>query len=410
MTVLVWIICIAVILALVLLDLGVFEREPRAIGIKEALAWTFMWVVLALAFNVLVYFLYANNLLGWSDIYVHRLTGEQAATQFLTGYLLEKSLSVDNVFVIAMIFTYLQVPLVQQRRVLFWGVLGAVVLRGVMIALGAALIWRFSWMACVFGAFIIVSAARMLVIRHDNINLHRNLLVRLARRRFRVTERYRNSEFASTVGEQKAITPLLLAMLLVVSTDVVFAIDSIPAIFAITRDPFLVFTSNVFAILGLRALYFSVAGLVDRFRYLKMSLVFVLAYIGVKMMLSNHYAIPNLVSLAVVAGLLSVGVLASTVAGASDTAKLASPLFDDLERLSTVTYRQAWRIVVLLIGSAVVLVGIAMIVLPGPAVLVIPLGLMILGVEFAWARRWLRKVRRTAQGVLRTNRAGNKAS
>ena len=409
MTILVWIICTAVILALVLLDLGVFEREPRAMGIKEALAWTLMWVVLALVFNVLVYFLYAKNLFGWSDIYVHHLTGQQAATQFLTGYLLEKSLSVDNVFVIAMIFAYLHVPLAQQRRVLFWGVLGAVVLRGVMIALGALLIWRFDWMAYVFGAFIIMSAARMLVIRHDNINLNKNLLVRVARRRFRVTDRYRNSEFASTVGEQKAITPLLLAMLLVASTDVVFAIDSIPAIFAITRDPFLVFTSNVFAILGLRALYFAVAGLVERFRYVKMSLVFVLAYIGVKMILSNHYAIPNLVSLAVVAGLLTVGVLASAFAGASDTAKLVSPLFDDLERLSTVTYRQARRIVVLLIGSAVALVGVAMIVLPGPAVLVIPLGLMILGFEFAWARRWLKKVRRTAQGVLRRQPSGNKA-
>ena len=203
-------------------------------------------------------------------------------------------------------------------------------------------------------------------------------------------------------------TPLFLTLVLVETSDVVFAIDSIPAILAVTRDPFLVFTSNVFAILGLRSLYFALAGMMDRFRYMKMSLVFLLAYIGVKMLLSHHYPIPNLVSLAIIGGLLSVGVAASIVGGARDTAALVSPIVDELDRLAVLTYKQAKRVVILIVGSTILIVGVIMIFLPGPAILVIPLGLTLLAAEYAWARLWLRKFRKMADDI--QNKAENQVN
>ena len=193
-------------------------------------------------------------------------------------------------------------------------------------------------------------------------------------------------------------TPLFVALVLVEISDILFAVDSIPAVFAVTTDPFIVFTSNIFALLGLRSIYFVLAGFMDRFRYLKMSLVFLLAYIGVKMLLVHHYPIPNDVSLAVIAGILAVGILASTKAGL-DTIALLSPLADEMESLAVSTYRQARRAVILLLGSSVLLIGVAMVVLPGPAILVVPVGLAILGTEFAWARRWLTQLRTTLGGV-----------
>ncbi len=395
MTTLVWIGFFVFVVAMVALDLGVFHRQARLVTIKEALAWSALWVVLAMAFNVLVYFLYRGNWFDWS----HDLTGTQAAVQFFTGYVVEKSLSIDNVFVIAMIFASLGVPAAQQHRVLVFGILGAVILRGLMILGGAVLIQRFDWVTYVFGGLLILTAARLLVVRHDTIDSRKHPLTRLVRRFFPVSE-YEGSRFFVRLQGRLAVTPLFLALVLVEGSDALFAVDSIPAIFAITQDPFLVLTSNVFAILGLRSLYFALAGLMHRFRYLKMSLVFVLAYVGVKMMLTHHHPIPNLVSLAIIGGVLAVGILASFSATA-DTAKLMSPLAHELEHLVVVTYRQARRVVILLIGSSVILVGVAMIVTPGPAILVIPLGLAILALEFAWARLWLRRVRNTAAAVRR---------
>lgn len=396
---LIWPSFVLFILAMVLLDLGVFHRESRVISIGEALAWTFVWVALALTFNVLVYFLYEENWFGWSELALHQLTGQQAALQFFTGYLVEKSLSVDNIFVIAMIFAYFRVPLAEQHRVLFWGIMGALVLRGVMIGLGSVLISRFEWTVYVFGAFLIVSAAKMLVARHDNVEPDKNLVIRLVHRFYPVSHAYDGSKFFTLKNGRQAMTPLMLTLILVETSDVMFAVDSIPAIFAVTRDPFLVFTSNVFAVLGLRSLYFALAGLMEKFRYLKMSLVFLLAFIGVKMILSHHYPIPNSVSLAIIGGMLSVGVLASWWAAARDTARLASPLVGEIEGLAITAYRQARRVVILVLGGSVVLLGIALIFLPGPAFVVIPIGLAILGLEFTWARRWLKKMRETASDL-----------
>jgi tellurite resistance protein TerC len=317
-----WLAFLLLVGALVLLDLGVFHRRAHVVSLPQALAWTAFWVALSLAFNGLVYFLYDDNTPAWLGISTAHLTGGEAAVQFFTGYLTEKSLSIDNIFVIAMILAYFRVPPALQHRLLFWGVLGAVVLRGAMIAIGAVLIERFDWIVYVFGVLLIASAIKMLVLRQDNIDPENNLAIRLTRRVLPVSSEFHGGRFFVEWSGGRAATPLFLALILVETSDVMFAIDSIPAIFAITRDPFLVFTSNVFAILGLRSLYFALAGLMDHFRYLKISLVFLLAYIGVKMLLSHHYPIPNTVSLAIIVAILAVGVVASVVDSRRDTAPL----------------------------------------------------------------------------------------
>ncbi len=395
MSLVVWLLFLLLVIVIVVLDLGVFHRKSHMISIHEALAWTLFWISLALLFNVLVYFLYDQSWQGWTA----ELTGRQAATQFLTGYLLEKSLSIDNIFVIAMIFSFFRVPLNEQHRVLFWGILSAVVLRGVMIFAGIGLLNQFQWLFYFFGLFLMVSAVKMLIARHDTIHPDQNLAVRLARRIYPFSSEFAEGRFFTRIDGRRAGTPLFLSLILVETSDVMFALDSIPAVLAVTRDPFLVFTSNVFAILGLRSLYFAIAGLMERFRYLKMSLVFILAYVGAKMLLHHHYPIPNVVSLAVICGLLSVGVAASLIVGKNDPAALLSPFLDDFERLVQLTYRQARRVVILIVGSSILLIGVVMIFLPGPAILIIPVGLGVLSIEFAWARLWLMKFKKGAKGL-----------
>ncbi len=393
MTYLPWIGFLLFIFLMLILDLGVFHRKAREISLGEAVAWTVFWVVLALAFNVGVYFIYENNWVHLGGGLVEKLSGKQAALDFFTGYVVEKSLSLDNIFVIALIFSYFGVPLAYQHRVLFWGVLGAVVLRGIMIAGGAVLIHRFDWIVYVFGGLLLVSAANMLVARHDNLRPDRNPLVRLARRLVPVTRDFVADRFVIHRAGKWRVTPLFLVLLLVESSDVLFAVDSIPAIFAITHDPFLVYTSNIFAILGLRSLYFALAAVLDKFHYLRVSLVFLLAFIGVKMILSHHIPIPTDVSLGIIGGILGVGLLASILGQGRDTSALVSPIVDNLEDLAELTYTHVRKVIVLVVGSTVVLAGVVMIVLPGPAVVVIPTGLAILATEFVWARHLLRKAK-----------------
>jgi len=404
MTWLIWIGFFALIILLISLDLGVFHRHPHVISIPEALSWTLVWVLLSLAFNVFVYFLYEQNWLGWGADTVH-ISGAQAALEFFTGYLVEKSLSLDNIFVIAMVLAFFRVPLIHQHRILYWGVLGAIVLRGLMIGAGTVLIREFSWTTYLFGLLLIASAVKMLLVRHDSGKPDSNVFIRLVKKMFPVAEGHQGNAFFIRVNGKVAITPMMLALVLVESSDVMFAMDSIPAIFAVTQDPFLVFTSNIFAILGLRSLYFALAGLMDRFRYLKMSLVFLLAYIGVKMLLVHYHPIPNVISLAVMAGILAVGVLASLIGGRSDPAQLVSPLADDLEHLAIRSFAEARRVVILVVGSTLILVGLALLVLPGPGIPVILFGLVVLSVEFLWARRWLKQIRSTLgdlEGKFRT--------
>jgi len=313
MTVLIWCGFIAVILGFLALDLGVFNRRPHEISAVEALLWSGFWVLMALGFNVLVYWLYEHNWMGVGLAFPEDTSGRTAAIEFLTGYLLEKSLSLDNIFVIALIFTYFRVPLEYQHRVLFWGVLGALVMRGAMISVGAALLQRFTWMSYVFGVLLLVSAARMFLVRHDELAPEENILVRWTRRWIPITREFHGTRFFVTQDGVRMATPLLLVLVMIETTDVVFAIDSIPAIFAVTEHPFIVYTSNIFALLGLRSLYFALAPLLRRFRYLKASLVIILAYVGVKMLLAHSYPIPATASLAVIGAILMGGIVASVV-------------------------------------------------------------------------------------------------
>jgi tellurite resistance protein TerC len=308
-----WVSFLLLVLFMLALDLGVFNRKDHVVSVREALGWTTVWVVLAMVFNVFVYYAYGHHIAGIGRDFGHELDGTTAALQFLAAYLIEKSLSLDNIFVFAIIFHYFSVPAKYQHRVLFWGILGALILRGIMIAAGVALIERFDWITYVFGGILLLTALRMAFSSDEHVNPEHNIMVRLARRFFPVTNGFRGQRFVVREAGKLAITPMLLVLLVVESTDVLFAVDSIPAVFAVTRDPFLVFTSNVFAILGLRALYFALAGVMRHFRFLKHSLVVLLAYVGLKMIASNHYHLPVTWSLLIICAIIGAGVVLSVM-------------------------------------------------------------------------------------------------
>jgi tellurite resistance protein TerC len=283
------------VLAMLALDLGVFHRKPHEVTIKEALVWSGVWVALALLFNLGLYY--------WR--------GPEPALEFLTGYLIEKSLSVDNIFVFLLIFSYFRVPASYQHRVLFWGILGALVMRAAFIALGISLIRRFHWVIYVFGAFLILTGVKMALEKGKEIHPERNPVLRLFRRFVPVTDDYQSSKFFVKQRGRYFATPLFIVLLVVETTDVIFAVDSIPAILAITLDPFIVYTSNVFAILGLRALYFALAGVMRLFHHLHYGLSAILVFVGAKMLLADFYKIPVGVALGVIAGVLIISVIAS---------------------------------------------------------------------------------------------------
>lgn len=313
MSPIVWAVFIGFILLMLAVDLGLFNRTPRVIAFKEAMVWLCVWIGLALAFNVLLYFGYQHHWLGIGLGEHSAVTPKDAAMEFLTGYLVELSLSVDNIFVIAIIFQFFKVPAQFQHRVLFWGIMGAIILRGVMIIIGAKLIQQFDWVIYIFGAFLILTAAKMLFLKHDEFDPEKNIVMRLSRKFIPVSDRYDGHHFLTKIGGKTFATPLAICLILIETTDLIFAFDSIPAIFGITRDPFIVFTSNMFAILGLRTMYFGLSGLLSKFRYLSKALVFVLAFVGIKMCIHSWVKIDNNVSLAVVLGMLAVGVVMSLV-------------------------------------------------------------------------------------------------
>jgi len=321
---------LAIIAVILALDLGVFHRKARAVSTREAIHWTIVWVSVALLFNVLVFFLYENHWLGLGlEVPVlgqpgvtQTVTGREAAKLFFTGYLVEESLSLDNVFVIAVILASLKIPAIYQHRVLFWGIMGAVVMRGLMIFVGVSLVERFAWITYLFGGLLIFTAVKMAAVSESNQDPTAGLAYRLIKRIIPVSDKYDGQKFLTRLPDPDApagsnrprlvATPLLVALILVEFTDLIFAVDSIPAIFAITADPFIVFTSNIFAILGLRSLYFCLAALIRHFRYVKPALVVVLLFVGVKMCLVHTpWKIPNDVSIYVILGMLSVGVVAS---------------------------------------------------------------------------------------------------
>lgn len=288
MIILAWAGFVAIVGAILAVDLGLINRNPHVARFREALAFAGLTVVLAGAFAAFIYAAYNAHWLGLGlqvDQVGHVAnTGRVAALKFATGYLVELSLSMDNVFVIALIFQHLRVPSAYQHRVLFWGVFGALAMRGAMIGIGAGLVARYSWILYVFGAFLLVTAVRMLSSRTEQESPEEAAVVRFLRRHFRITERLHGDRFLVVVDAARYLTPLAVTLVLIETSDLIFAIDSIPAIFAVTADPFLVFTSNVFAILCLRSLYFGLAGLIARFRHLKVSLAVILAIVGAKML------------------------------------------------------------------------------------------------------------------------------
>ncbi len=290
-----WVGFFVFVLALLALDLGVFHKKAHDVSLKEAGAWSAVWMGLAAAFNVGVYYLF----------------GPDRALEFATGYLIEKALAVDNIFVFVILFSYFAVPKVMQHRVLFWGILGALAMRAVFILAGGAFLARYHFAIYVFGAILVLTGIKLLVQKEEEQDMGKSLFVRALRRVFPVTDGYRGERFVVKENGKWLVTPLMLALLTVELTDVVFAVDSIPAIFAVTKDPFIVFTSNIFAILGLRSLYFLLAGVVQKFHYLKTGLAFILVFVGAKMTLTDVYKVPILASLGVIAGILAASVVAS---------------------------------------------------------------------------------------------------
>lgn len=343
--ILIWIGFMVFVLVLLALDLGVLHRKAHIVSMKEALLMSGVWIALGLAFSVFVYYGYEQNWLGLGstvDSVDDTINDGQSATiKYLTGYIVEKSLSVDNIFVIAMLFGFFAVPAIYQHRVLFWGIIGALAMRAVMIVVGAALIAEFHWILYVFGGFLIITALKMFFLKTETADPNQNIVIRMTRRLLPVTSHYHGEHFLVRAGSPASqesevpgspvepdeavsrikpgtlmLTPLALALIMVETTDLIFAVDSIPAIFAITADPFLVFTSNVFAILGLRSLYFALAGMISKFKYLKPALAMVLLLVGIKMLmakwlkevLGEHF---NFYLLGVVLLILATGVVAS---------------------------------------------------------------------------------------------------
>jgi len=290
-----WIVFGGVVTGVLALDLGVFHRKAHVVHFKEAIAWSAVWISLALLFNL--------------GIFIWR--GSDDGVKFLTGYLIEKSLSVDNVFVFALIFTYFKVPGEYQHRILFWGILGALVMRAILIAVGITLLENFHFVIYIFGGFLIFSAYRLVKDKDREIHPERNPVIRLAKKVIPTTDTYHGAKFFVVENAKRVATPLFIVLLVVEVTDLIFAIDSIPAILAITTDSFIVYTSNVFAILGLRALYFALAGILQMFHYLHYGLAVILAWVGVKMLMTDVWKAPIVLSLGVVAGILAVSVLLS---------------------------------------------------------------------------------------------------
>jgi tellurite resistance protein TerC len=300
---------VAFVLSMLALDLGVFHRKAHEVRPKEAATWTLVWVSLALVFAGGLFYFY----------------GREVGLTFLTGYIIEESLSVDNIFVIVLIFEYFRVPRICQHRVLFYGIVGALVMRGIFIGLGAVLISRFEWILYVFGAMLVVTGIRMAIKQDDEFEGEENPIVKLVRRFVPMSATYHGKHFFVIEAGKRVATPLLLVLILVEVTDLIFAVDSIPAIFGVTQDPFLVFTSNIFAILGLRSLYFLVAAVVNRFYLLKYGLALILTFVGVKMLGEKLFHIDIVVSLAIILSILAMSIIASLVWPRKEEADTSAP-------------------------------------------------------------------------------------
>jgi len=304
-----WGLFIALILAMLALDLGVIHRKEHRVGLREALVWSVVWTIIAMIFNLWIYSQF----------------GARPGLEFLTGYIIERSLSFDNIFVFIVIFNYFAVPAEHQHRVLFWGIVGALFSRGLFIGMGTALLARFEWLIYVFGAFLVYTGINILRQKETEVHPEKNPVLRLFQRFVPLTTQYHGKRFFIRQELRTLATPLMLVLVVVEATDVVFAVDSIPAVFGVTRDPFIVFTSNIFAILGLRALYFLLAGLMHKFHYLSYGLGLVLVFVGAKMLIHDHYEIPIELSLGIVLAVLAASVVLSLLRPAPPEAPPETP-------------------------------------------------------------------------------------
>ena len=304
----VWILFVVGIIIFLALDLGVFNKNPHVISSKEAGIWTAVWVSLSFAFSGVIYWLYSGGIhIDNPD----NLLPQDAMIKYITGYLIELSLSIDNIFVIAIIFASFKIPPMYQHRVLFWGILGAVVFRGLMIFLGVMLIHKFSWMTYVFGAFLVFTAIKMMFKKDEDFHPKKSFVFRMLKKVMPITTDIENEHFFVQRKHITAATPLFVALVVIEVMDVVFAIDSVPAILSITSDPFLVFSSNIFAILGLRSMYFFLANMLERFSYLEYSLIAILSFVGIKMLIVHYFKFPEWVSLGFIGLALGIGILVS---------------------------------------------------------------------------------------------------
>lgn len=290
-----WVLFTIFIVVMLAIDLGVFNRKAHEVSVREALAWSGVWVALAMAFNLGVYF--------WQ--------GQEVAVQFFTGYVVEKSLSVDNIFVFLQVFAYFSVPAVYQHRILFWGVLGAIIMRAVFILVGVTLISKFHWIIYVFGGFLLITGAKMAFSEKKEMHPEKNPLIRLLKRFVPLSNDYGEGRFFVKRSGALMATPMALVLVVIETTDVIFAVDSIPAILAITTDPFIVYSSNLFAIMGLRAMFFALAGVIGRFRYIHYGLAAILSFVGLKMVVSDFYKLPTLWALGIIVVMLAASMIAS---------------------------------------------------------------------------------------------------
>lgn len=302
-----WLIFISVIIIALIIDLGIFNKSPHVIKTKEAAIWTTVWVTIALLFSGIIFLAFKNNWIANPT----NLTPTNAVIKYITGYLIELSLSVDNIFVIALIFSSFAIPKKYQHEVLFYGVLGAIIFRAIMIVFGVALINKFSWIIYVFGVFLIFTAIKMLISHDKPSNPRDSKIYKWIKKIYPVSKSVYSDKFFIKKGKIKFATPLFVALIIIELTDIFFAIDSIPAILAITTDPFIVFSSNILAVMGLRSMFFLVAGMLDKFKYISYSLIVILAFVGVKMLLSHHVDIPDWLSLGVIILSLGSGIIAS---------------------------------------------------------------------------------------------------
>lgn len=436
----VWIAFVLFILGMLGIDLFVLNRGSHEIRARDALRFTGLTIVLALLFSIAVYVIFEHGYFGFAGPESYyptkfpRLAGEggwglQATGDYLGAWLLEYALSVDNIFVFSVVFSVFGVPAKFQHRVLFWGVLGALVLRAFMIYVGVKVLHQFDWIIALFGVFLLYTAVKMLGMGDNHVEPDKNLAVRIARRIYPVSSGYDGQRFFTRLADgSRAMTPLLLVLLVIETTDVIFALDSIPAVMGLTQDPFIIFTSNVFAILGLRSMYFALGAFMKSFKYLKSALVFILAFIGVKMLLEgvphlisaatrlttewgwtaqatefHAIEIPNYISLSVLVSILLVGVVTSMLSVRRDNARNQTPL-EDLAEAADIAWRNTRRGAILLIGLTIVGLSFPIGMLPGPGGIAVAIaGLMILATEFIWAQKILKRMQGEADRL--NNRA-----